>query len=252
MEFEAIKYDLGDGVATITLNRPEALNAITITMLKELRASVAAASSHEEVSAIVITGEGRAFSAGLDLKDLESRKADGGDVGDIVNGPAHKLIKAIRKSRKPVIAKVNGFCFTGALEIALACDLFWVAEEAKLGDTHAKWGLYPSWGMSARLPAAVGMRKAKELSFTADTFTGLEAAEWGLANRAVPLADLDASVKELTDKIIANSSGSIAAYKKLYNKGGIKSEKDGLKFEKGFEFEVADSAERLAAFARKD
>lgn len=252
MEFEAIKYDLGDGVATITLNRPDALNAITITMLDELGAAVTAAASHEEISAIVITGEGRAFSAGLDLKDLQRRKSEAGDVGDILNGPARKLIKAIRKSPKPVVAKVNGFCFTGALELALACDLIWVAEEAKLGDTHAKWGLRPTWGMSVRLPAAVGMRKAKELSFTADTFTGVEAAEWGLANRAVPLADLDASVKEVTDKIVANSSGSMAAYKILYNKGGIKSQKDALKFEQRLEYDISDSAERLAEFPQKD
>ena len=252
MDFEAIKYDLDEGVATITLNRPEALNAITITMLEEAREAIKAASSHEEVSAIVITGEGRAFSAGLDLKDLQSRKADAGDVGDIVNGPARKLIKAIQKSSKPVIAKINGFCFTGALELSLACDLIWVAEEAKLGDTHAKWGLRPTWGLTARLPAAIGLRKAKELSFTADTFTGADAAAWGIANRAVPLADLDASVKELTDKICANSAGSIAAYKILYNKGGVQSQKDGLKFEKSFEFDIPDSADRLAEFTKKD
>lgn len=252
MEFEAIQYDLDDGVATITLSRPDALNAITITMLEEMRAAVNAAGSHEEVSSIVITGEGRAFSAGLDLKDLQSRQTEAGDVGNIVNGPAHKLIKAIQKSSKPVIAKVNGFCFTGALELALACDLIWVAEEAKLGDTHAKWGLRPTWGMSGRLPHAVGMRKAKELSFTADTFSGVEAMEWGLANRAVPFKNLDASVKELTDKIAANSSGSIAAYKILYNKGGVKSQKGALKFEQHFEYDISDSAERLAEFTKND
>ncbi|MFP6580927.1 MAG: enoyl-CoA hydratase/isomerase family protein [Candidatus Hydrogenedentota bacterium] len=252
MDFEAITVEEADGVTTIALNRPEALNAITITMLEELRSAVKAASKSDEVSAIVITGTGRAFSAGLDLKDLQSRKADAGDIGDIVNKPARKLIKAIRKSPKPVIAKINGFCFTGALELALACDLIWVAEEAKLGDTHAKWGLRPTWGMSARLPNAVGMRKAKELSFTADTFTGAQAAECGLANRAVPLEELDASVKELTDKLVANSSGSLEAYKILYNKGGIQSEKNALSFEGDFEFEIPDSADRLAEFTKKD
>lgn len=252
MEFEAITYAVEDGVATITLNRPDALNAITIPMLEEALDRVEAASEDEAVSAIVITGAGRAFSAGLDLKDLQSRKADAGDVGDIVNGPARKLIKAITKSPKPVIAKVNGFCFTGALELALACDLIWVADEAKLGDTHAKWGLRPTWGMSARLPAAVGYRKARELSFTADTFTGIEAAAWGLANRSVPLAALDASVKTLTDKIAGNSAGSITAYKLLYRKGGKSVLKSALKVEEGFEFEISDSAERLAEFTKKD
>jgi enoyl-CoA hydratase len=251
MEFEAILYDTADGVATITLNRPDALNAITVPMLHELRTALKDASKSDEVSAIIITGAGRAFSAGLDLIDLQERKSDAGDVGDIVNKPARKLIKAIRKSPKPVIARVNGFCFTGALEIALACDLFWVADDAKLGDTHAKWGLRPTWGMSARLPHAVGMRKAKELSFTADTFTGIQAAEWGMANRSVPLEELDASIKELTDKLIENSSGSLEAYKILYNRGGIQSQADALKYEDDFEFEIADSADRLAEFSKK-
>lgn len=252
MSYEAITVEEAEGVATIAFNRPDALNAITIPMLEELRKAIKKGSKSDEISVIVLTGTGRAFSAGLDLKDLNERKTDDGDVGDIVNGPARKLIKSIQKSPKPVIAKVNGFCFTGALELALSCDLIWVAEEAKLGDTHAKWGLRPTWGMSARLPHAVGIRKAKELSFTADTFTGAQAAEWGLANRAVPLDELDASVKELTDKLVENSSGSLDAYKQLYNRGGVHSQADALDFEERFEFEISDSAERLAEFTKKD
>jgi enoyl-CoA hydratase/carnithine racemase len=256
MEFEHILYSVVDRVATITLNRPDAMNAITITMLKEAREAVKASSKDDEVDAIVITGAGRAFSAGLDLKELNARKAgsdseESGDVGDLVNGPARKLIKSIKKSSKPVIAQVNGFCFTGALELVLACDLIWMAEEAKLGDTHAKWGLRPTWGMTGRLPASIGVRKAKELAFTADTFMGGQAAEWGLANRAVPLAELEASVKELTDKIVENSAGSIAAYKYLYNKGGIQTEADALELENKTDFDIEDTAERLAAFIKK-
>jgi enoyl-CoA hydratase/carnithine racemase len=254
MEFEHINYSVADRVATITLNRPDAMNAITVTMLKEAREAVKASGKNEEVDAIVITGSGRAFSAGLDLKELNARKSESGesgDVGDLVNGPAKKLIKSIKKSSKPVIAQVNGFCFTGALELVLACDLIWMAEEAKLGDTHAKWGLRPTWGMTGRLPASIGVRKAKELAFTADTFTGKQAAEWGLANRAVPLADLEASVKELTDKIVENSAGSIAAYKYLYNKGGVQTEADALDLESKTDFDIEDTAERLAAFIKK-
>jgi len=251
MDFEHIKYEVTENTATITLNRPDAMNAITVTMLKEMLQAVKAAGDNHDVCSIVLTGEGRAFSAGLDLKELQSSDSEAGDVGYLVNDPARKLIKAIQKSSKPVIAKINGFCFTGALELALACDLIWVAEEAKLGDTHAKWGLRPTWGMSARLPQAVGLRKARELSFTADTFTGKEAAEWGLANRAVPLAELDAAVTTLTDKLAANSAGSLAAYKKLYNKGGSMTVKGALKFEQDTDFDISDTAERLAEFTKK-
>jgi enoyl-CoA hydratase/carnithine racemase len=147
-----------------------------------------------------------------------------------------------------VVAKVNGFCFTGALEIALACDLLVTAEEAKYGDTHAKWGLRPTWGMSARLPNAVGLRKARELSFTADTFTGRDAAAWGIANQAVPLAELDATVQKLAEKILANSRGSIAAYKTLYNQGVGKTVAEAVAFEQQSRFVIADSNERIEKF----
>lgn len=252
MSEEQILYTEHEGVATITFNRPDALNALTLDMITGAREGVDRAIASDDVVAIVLTGTGRAFSAGLDLVDLQSRNTDGGDVGDIVNKPAHALIDAIRHSSKPVIAKVNGFCFTGALELALACDLVWCANEAKFGDTHAKWGLRPTWGMSARLPHAVGIRKAKEISFTADTFTGEQAVEWGLANRSVPLEELDDSVKELTDKLLVNSPGSLAAYKLLYNTGGTRSEVDALTYEDELEFDIPDSAVRLAQFTKKD
>jgi enoyl-CoA hydratase/carnithine racemase len=123
-----------------------------------------------------------------------------------------------------------------------------VAEEAKFGDTHAKWGLRPTWGMSARLPQAVGLRKARELSFTAETFTGRDAATWGLANSAVPLAELDKTVQTLADKILANSRGSLAAYKILYNQGIGKTVDNALAFEKSSVFSISDTDERIAKF----
>jgi enoyl-CoA hydratase/carnithine racemase len=156
----------------------------------------------------------------------------------------------MQSASKPVIAKINGHCFTGALELALGCDIVLVAEEAKLGDTHTKWGLRPSWGMSARLPAAVGYRRARELSFTARTFTGAEAAAWGLANRAVPAADLDAALAEFTSAILQNSREAIAAYKALYNKGARRDEKKAVEFEEETVFEIKDTNQRLAGFKK--
>lgn len=250
MSFEAITVDKADGIATITLSRPKALNAITRKMLEEIRSALDDAAKDDEVGVIVLTGEGRAFSAGVDLKELSGRKLEAGGVGGSLDKPARKLIKAIQKTPKAVIAKINGFCFTGALELALACDIIVCADEAKFGDTHAKFGLRPTWGMSARLPQAIGRRRARELSFTARTFTGVEAAEWGLANRSVPLAELDEAVKSLADEILPNSRESIAAYKVLYNKGGIRTEKKALKFEQDAEFEISDTKERLAEFMK--
>lgn len=250
MGFEAITTETSDGVLTVTMNRPEALNAITKTMLEELKVAILEGGKDDEVGVIVLTGEGRSFSAGVDLKELNKQKLESGGIGGSMDDAAHALIQAIQMTPKVVIAKINGFCFTGALEIALTCDLIVCAEGAKLGDTHAKWGLRPTWGMSARLPNAVGRRKARELSFTARAFTGAEAAEWGLANRAVPLDELDAAVRALADEILPNSRGSIAAYKVLYNKGGGRTEKKALQFEEEKVFSISDTNERLAEFMK--
>jgi enoyl-CoA hydratase len=250
MPHESILVTVDGAVSTITLNRPEALNAITRTMLEELGAAVKAAGKDEAIRTIVITGAGRAFSAGVDLKELGDRELKNGSVGDYLDVPARDAISIIQKVPKPVVARVNGFCFTGALEIALACDLIVCAADAQLGDTHAKWGLRPSWGMSARLVSAVGRRRAAELSFTAATFTGEDAARWGLANCAVPLDRLDAAIADIAAQIAANSPGSVAAYKALYNKGGGRSEKKALEYEEEKSFPIADTNERLAAFRK--
>lgn len=250
MSFKQIKYQVVDNTATITLNRPEALNALTVIMMTELQEAVTQANDDPNVRSMVLTGEGRAFCAGLDLKEMDNRNVDAGYVGAIVDQPALTLIEKIEKSSKPVIGKINGFCFTGALELALALDFIVVAEEAKLGDTHAKWGLRPTWAMSARLPSAVGIRKARELSFTARSFTGKQAEQWGLANYCVPLADLDVTVKEITDGIANSSPGSVAAFKDLYNHWLMGSVDDAIKFEVDTDYEIDDTAERIGGFAK--
>jgi enoyl-CoA hydratase/carnithine racemase len=248
MSFETILVEKKNAVATVTMNRPQALNAITITMLKELKQAVDEAEKDSEVGVVVLTGMGRAFSAGVDLKELGKMTLEKGSISAVLNDSARAFIDSIQTLPKVVIAKVNGYCFTGALELALACDLIVTAEEAKFGDTHAKWGLRPTWGMSARLPHVVGVQKARELSFTAETFTGRDAAAWGIANRAVPLAELDAAVQALAEKILANSRGSIAAYKVLYNQGIGKTVLEAVEFEKQRKFVIEDSNERVEKF----
>ena len=248
MTFSEIIVEKSDGVITITMNRPQALNAITTTMLTELKQAFDDAGNDPQIGVVVLTGMGRSFSAGVDLKVLGKLPLEKGGIGRVLDDPALAFIGAIQTIPKVVIAKVNGYCFTGALEIALACDLMVVAEEAKFGDTHAKWGLRPTWGMSARLPNAVGLRKARELSFTAETFTGREAATWGIANCAVPLAELDTAVKALAEKILVNSRGSIAAYKTLYNQGIGKTVTEAVEFEKNSRFVIEDSRERIEKF----
>ena len=250
-KYEQIIADTVGGITTITLNRPDKMNAITPTMLDELNQALEAASANDNVGVLVLTGAGRAFSAGVDLVALGELKLEAGSIGSGMDAKARNAIKTIESMPKPVIAKVNGFCFTGALEIALSCDLLYAAQEAKLGDTHTKWGLRPTWGMSQRLPRAVGFRKARELSFTARTFTGAEAAEMGMANQAVPAGDLDAIVANVAASIVPNSREAIAAYKDLYSAATNNTLNDGIQYEQNTKYEIGDTNARLAEFTKK-
>ena len=234
-------------VVTITLNRPEALNALTDEMLRSLGDAIEEAAD-SDAAVVVLTGAGRAFSAGVDLKALGQRSLDGGKVGDILDVPARRVTTLLTTIPKIVIAKVNGFCFTGALELVLACDLAVAAEGAKFGDTHAKFGLRPTWGMSQRLGAAVGVTRARALSYTAQTFTGSEAAAWGLVAQAVPADQLDATVDALVAAIAANSAGSLAAYKDLYREALERGLADGLAYEAATDYAIADTEPRIASF----
>jgi enoyl-CoA hydratase len=235
-------------LATVTLNRPDALNAITPTMLVTLGDELESLAADEELEVVVLTGSGRAFSAGVDLKALGDRDITDGKVGDILDLPARRVTGLLSNMPAITVAKVNGFCFTGALELALACDLVVAAEEAKFGDTHAKFGLRPTWGLSQRLPRLVGIVAARELSYTARNFTGAEAFQLGMVARAAPLEDLDAEVVALTDALLANSPGSLRAYKDLYREAMERPLGDGLTYEASTEYPIADTAERLAGF----
>jgi enoyl-CoA hydratase len=252
MSYQYISYRKEGGIAWVSFNRPEVLNAISPALLVEMKDALEKAGRDDEVGVVVLTGEGRAFSAGVDLKSLGDRKLEGGRVGPILDDPGSEVIKAIQTTPKVVIAMVNGYCFTGALELALTCDLIVVAEEAKLGDTHTRWGIRPSWGMSQRLPFMVGALKAKELSFTADMITGKEAERIGLVNMAVPGEKLAATVRELAHKILGNSREALAAYKYLYNRSQGDRLAAGLKLEAESNFTITDTEDRISQFRKKD
>ena len=209
------------------------------------------ADADPEISVIVLEGEGRAFSAGVDLKVLQGIDPQGGKIGDVFDEPARRAYLAIRRASCPVIAKVHGACFTGALEIALHCDFIFTTETTKFGDTHAKFGLRPTWGMTQTLAEAVGIRRAKELSFSARTFLGTEAVELGVANAAfADKASLDARVAELAQQLAANSAAAVSAIKDLY---ALSQDGHGvalaLEKELGREYSnILDTKQRLAGF----
>lgn len=242
-----------NGVRSIAFNRPDALNAFTPELLAALSAEIGAASRDAAVGAVVLFGEGRAFSAGVDLKLLKGETPVAGRISSDFDGEAYRAAAAIRHCLHPVIAKVHGFCFTGALELALHCDFIFTTEDTKFGDTHAKWGLRPTWGMSQNLARAVGVRRARELSYTARTFTGADAARWGLANDALKdKASLDAHVEKRAAEIAAGSRGAVGAYKKLYAlHEELRPLEEALETEVELDFpEIDDTAARLKEFGR--
>jgi enoyl-CoA hydratase/carnithine racemase len=197
---------------------------------------------------VVLTGEGRAFSSGVDLKSLDGAPLPGGAVGDLLDVPARAVVELLTTMPQLAIAKVNGHCFTGALELALACDLLVAADEATFGDTHAKWGLRPTWGMSQRLPRLVGVARARELSYTARTFSGVEAAAWGLATTSVPRDQLDGAVAALVEQLLRNSPGSLAAYKDLYRAALDHDLAAGLAHEAATAYAIDDTEARISSF----
>ena len=246
---DMIETDVANGVLTLTLNRPDALNAFRPEMLQAMAATLQNAGS--DVRVAVLEGAGRAFSAGVDLKVLQGIEPAAGKIGDVFDEPAAAVALALRDAPFPCIAKVHGFCFTGALEIALHCDFIYTTASTKFGDTHAKFGLRPTWGMTQTLAQAVGVRRAKELSFTARTFIGTEALAWGLVNEAVEdQAALDQLVAERAAAIAENSPGSLAAFKDLYDlaQSGLPM-RDALTEELDREYQgITDTQERLAGF----
>ncbi len=215
-----------DAVATLTLQRPEVLNALSPALFVELRAHVEAiAAATDSVAAVVLRGAGRAFSAGNDLKAIET--------GDRAPSPRYQpeTLQAIEALPQPVIAAVHGYCYTGALELALACDYIIAAASARFADTHGKWGMSPTWGMSQRLPRRVGIGRAKEMMFTGRIVSGAEAAAIGLAVRCVPDDELDAAIAESAGAIATNSWFTSRTVKQLTNQSQEHFLQDGLAYE---------------------
>lgn len=241
-----VQRDDADGVATLTLNRPDKLNALTVRMFVELRAHVEALRNDRTVGCVVLRGAGQCFSAGHDLADI----ADGEKVPS--RGWHSETLRLLEKLPLPVVAAVHGHCYTGALEVALACDFIVASDDARFGDTHAKWALTPIWGMSQRLPRRVGIATAKRLMFTAQMIDATEAVRIGLAEYLVPAAAFDAEIRALARRITANSAFSHRANKRLLDTT------ESMHLDAGLQWEVMeceghgpDMHERIAAFTRK-
>jgi len=198
-----------EGFATITFNRPDKLNTLSMALRRELGAAVAELQADPAIHVLILTGAGRAFTAGLDLDEWA---ADGVEAADAFTLDA---VAALQRFSGPVIGAINGLAITGGVELALACDLLVASSNARFADTHVKVGLLPGWGGSVRLLRRLGPIRAKELALTGRFLGADEALTWGLVNRVVAPEQLLPEAQALARQMLAAVPQALAAYKKL-------------------------------------
>jgi len=214
MDFECIIYEKGEGIATIKLNRPHVLNAMNKQLWLDFQVALDDVKNDPEIRVLIITGEGRAFSTGADLKDSKDRSLE--DYRDYLV-ELQETSKRIIRFEKPIIAAINGYALGSGYELALACDIRIAAEEAKIGSPEARVTSSITGGALRLVQDLIGPGKARELLFTSEYIDGKEAETIGLVNKAVPLAQLMEETREMAKKIAENSAFSIKIIKKGLN-----------------------------------
>jgi enoyl-CoA hydratase/carnithine racemase len=201
-----------DGVVRLTLNRPAKLNAISYELMVLLHDQLEQLAERPDTVCLVLEGSGRSFSAGFDLESLPDDPEKFGFMA--------ATIDALEAFPRPTIARIHGHCLTGALELALACDILVTAEDAVFADTHSRWGLVPVCGLSVRAPERIGAGRARLLGFSGRRIGGATAAEWGLVDLCVSHDELDGAVDEIVGGIGANSADANRILKQLTRRGG--------------------------------
>ena len=213
-------------VAIVTLNRPDALNALSRALRSEIVSVFAELADDDGVRAAVLTGNGRAFTAGVDLKEAgQTGFALGADGGEI------DLAKGLAAFPWPIIGAINGFAITGGFELALMCDVLLASEDAKFADTHARVGIMPGWGLSQRLSRLIGMSRAKELSLTGNFLEADMAERWGLVNRVYPAEELLPAAIKLGHDMASCDPVLLKNYKRVIDDGFATGFGEGLRLE---------------------
>ncbi|KAA8531217.1 hypothetical protein F0562_005869 [Nyssa sinensis] len=207
------------GIAYVTINRPKSLNSLTKQMMTDLARAFKSLGADDSVRVIILSGSGRSFCSGVDLTAAED--VFKGDVKDLETDPVAQM----ERCRKPIIGAIGGFAVTAGFEIALACDILVAAKGAKFMDTHARFGIFPSWGLSQKLSRIIGPNRAREVSLTAMPITAEQAERWGLANHVVEGSELLKKAREVAEAITKNNQDLVLRYKSVIN--------DGLKLQLG-------------------
>lgn len=214
---DEIRYEVDSGIARITINRPERLNAFTIDGATRMLECFRSAADDREVGVIVLTGAGeRAFCTGGDVGDFEAFTVE---VDRAMNAQLLRLAHEMRNGGKPVIARVNGYCIGAGNELNMLCDLTVAAEHARFGHSGPRVGSVPNWWVTQMLPRSVGEKRAREIVYLCEQYSADEAAEMGWVNRVVPGAELDAAVEEWCRSLLAKSPTALRLAKMAINQG---------------------------------
>lgn len=215
MTSSLILIEKSEGIATLTLNRPEAMNALSRALRHALADAFKDLHADESIRVVILTGAGRAFCAGMDLKEAAAGFGDQAafeEEGDVVQ-------EAMKVFARPIIGAINGHAITAGFELALGCDILIASSEAKFADTHVRVGMLPGWGLSQELPRRIGITRAKELSFTGNYISAQQAETWGLVNRVVPPDELLPTCRALAADIVSCDAHVVSAYKRLIDEG---------------------------------
>jgi enoyl-CoA hydratase len=252
MEFKYIIYEKSEGIATITLNRPEALNAFSREVVEEILQALQDVRNDENVRVVVLTGAGeKAFSAGADIKSMIGMTVLKARELSLMG---EKLCLALENLEKPVIAALNGYALGGGLEVAMSCDLRIASENARMGQTEINIGLIPGWGGTQRLTRLIGRAKAKELVFTGRMIDAKTAEQLGIINMAVPQDKFKDTVRQFASELASKAPVAVRVAKALINKGADISLDSALALERegfGVVASTEDLKEGVSAFTEK-
>ena len=252
MTYNNLLLEKADGIAVLSFNRPQALNALNTETMKELISAVNQVDADDEIKVLIVTGAGeKSFVAGADIKEMNNLNAA---QGQEFSRLGHKSMGALQEISKPVIAAVNGFALGSGAEIALACDFIIASEKAKFGLPEVGLGLMPGHGGTQRMTRAIGKAKAKELIFTGKMINAQEAYQLGFVNRVVPAEQLLDEVKAIAKIIASKGQVAVKLAKAVVNTGYDVDIRSGLELEAsnfGVLFDTADQKEGCSAFVEK-
>lgn len=222
-----------EGYALLTLNRPDAMNALSARLREALVDAIERLEADPQVRVLILTGAGRAFCAGLDLKELGAGAGGSAALAVEVRDP----VRALARFGGPVIGAINGPAITGGFELALNCDFLVASERARFADTHARVGILPGWGLTVLLCQSVGVRRARELSATGNFLSAEQALAWGLVNHVVPHEDLLPFTRRLAAAIVDNDREAVGEMMRLYDAVSATTPDEGWELEARVNFD---------------